>query len=198
MKRRAFLAATGGTVAALSGCTQTQAGGSAANAGGPEATVTFDVPAIDVNRFRTRYTQDGENVSPELIVVGTAASIQHLTVVMEDADTGDVHWTMWDVPVGIESIPEDVRKEPQVRLTEVDGEGEPPTVSQGQNYTGDVGYAGPNPPEGEEHVYRIRMAGTEQSLGVEPGAAPSAVREALSGRVVGESSLTGTYGGGEE
>ncbi|MWG34496.1 YbhB/YbcL family Raf kinase inhibitor-like protein [Halomarina oriensis] len=201
MDRRAFLAAATGVTAAVSGCstgtTEGNDSGSTAEQPTLGATLTFDIPAVDSNAIRPRYTCDGENVSPELIVIETGDAIETLALVMDDPDAGPepyVHWTLWDVPPTLESIPQDVRKQATVSLTEVESEGEPPTVSQGTNDAGSVGYTGPCPPEGEEHLYRFQLYGLSEPLGVEPGADPEAVRDALDGTVVGETTFTGRYG----
>lgn len=200
MDRRAFLAAATGVAASVSGCstgttTNESDGGDAVPTLG--ATLSFDVPAVDSEQIRTRYTCDGENVSPELILVETGAAIESLAVVLDDPDAGPdpaVHWTLWDVPPAIEAIPQDVRKQPTVELTEVESEGPPPTVSQGTNFRDEVGYFGPCPPEGERHTYRFRMFGLSEPLGVEARAPPDTVEGALEGKVVGQTTFTGRYG----
>ncbi|MFC5971668.1 YbhB/YbcL family Raf kinase inhibitor-like protein [Halomarina salina] len=203
MKRRAFLATAGGAVVALSGCTS---GGSGAgnDSKGDEsirtqsATLTFEVPAIDAGRLRSRITCDGENVSPNLVVVAAAAPITSLALVVTDPDAGPdpfVHWTLWDVPSTLEEVPENLANEARVTL-DVETDGEPPTVSQGTNSEGTVGYTGPCSPNGESHRYQFTMYGLTEPLDVEPGAEPARVRAALDeAAVAGQTSYVATYGG---
>lgn len=202
MKRRAFLATAPPAAAALSGCTGNLSGDGNESKGDESirtesATLTFDVPGIDTHHVRPRHTCDGENVSPELIVAEAATPIRSLALVMDDPDAGPdpfVHWTLWDLKPTLEVVPENLADEPRVTLDELDTDGRPPTLAQGTNADGSVGYTGPCPPAGESHLYRFTMYGLTEPLGVEPGANPATVREALGGNVAGRTTLTGRYG----
>lgn len=205
MKRRAFLATVCGAVAASSGCTSS---GSSQGTEGNESrgdesvrtespTLTFDVPGIDAHHIQTHLTCDGANVSPHLVVVETAASIQSLALVMDNPDAGPrpfVHWTLWDLKPTVAEVPGNLANEARVTLEEVETDGQPPAVSQGTNSSGTIGYTGPCP-QGETQLYRFTMYGLTEPLGVEPGADPATVREALGETVVSRTTLTGLYGG---
>lgn len=200
MKRRAFLATAGGAVVALSGCTSRESGEGNESKGdesirAQSPTLTFDVPGIHSGHLQQRFTCDGANVSPKLIVVEAASPIRSLALVMENHDAGPepfVHWTLWDLPPTAEEVPANLANEARVTL-DVETDGQPPTVSQGTNSAGTIGYIGPCPQSGE-HVYRLAMHGLEGPLGVEPGAEPAVVRAALDEKSIGRTVYAPTYG----
>jgi Raf kinase inhibitor-like YbhB/YbcL family protein len=201
MERRAFLAAVGAT-AGLAGCTiEGTAGGGTGTAA---ATVSFDVQGVESDHPLTvKYTCDGENVSPKVILTEVAGRIESLAVTLTDPDAdGFVHWTVWAIPPNLPDVPESLPRDPEVRLSEVTpmgGESDAATLRQGTNGFGDVGYRGPCPPEGERHNYHITLFGLSEAIDVEGGAEPAAVQSAIDDATIGRATVTTHYerGAGE-
>ncbi len=125
-----------------------------------------------------RYTCDGLDVSPALIIHELSPGAVSLVLVMDDPDapggTWD-HWIAYDVAPAHE-VPEDV-----------DSLGTPGTNSWGR-----TGYGGPCPPNGT-HRYFFTVYALDTELGLEPGADKATVLAALADHVLAEAELMGTY-----
>lgn len=128
-----------------------------------------------------RFTCDGENVSPDLTWVGAPDGTRALVLEVTDPDARDfVHWLIFDLtgtPAG--GLPAGISASPDA----------PP---QGTNSFGKSGYGGPCPPSGAHH-YRFTLSALDTVL--ELGGAPriDALRAAMAGHVLAQTTLTGTY-----
>jgi Raf kinase inhibitor-like YbhB/YbcL family protein len=132
----------------------------------------------------------GQNVSPPLSWSGAPSGTRSFVLVCLDPDADNfVHWVMYDIPASVNSLPEGVP--PQATL--------PNGAKQGENYADTIGYFGPEPPPGELHRYVFTLyALAVDSLGLEPGASYSRVKEALDNlrsqnKVLGEVQLVGKF-----
>ena len=127
----------------------------------------------------SRYTCDGNDVSPPLSLSGLPAETASLTLVMDDPDapggTWD-HWVIFDIPV-VTDIPEDVGS----------------LGIGGANSWGRVGYGGPCPPSGT-HRYFFSLYALDAELRLAEGATKTEVLEAMTGHVLAEAMLMGRYG----
>lgn len=92
----------------------------------------------------------GENVSPALIWLNPPAGTKSYALIVDDEDSpckkGDFacrHWAVFNIPASITSFRagEDV--------SAING------ITEGENYTGSIGYAGPCPPN--EHTYNFTI-----------------------------------------
>ena len=89
--------------------------------------------------------------------------------------------------------------QPSGQLTGVVGESadQSPTTQrgggQGRNTWGDIDYGGPCPPLGPAHTYRFNLYAVDGSLTLSAGASKQQLLSALTGRILAESLLTGTY-----
>ena len=129
----------------------------------------------------TRFTCDGEGISPEIDWSGapTAAEALALTVIDPDA-RGFVHWLVYDIPAASAgSLAENVGT----------GTGAPP---QGANGRGKAGYAGPCPPSGTHH-YVFTLYALDRTLGLTGTPSHAEIEAAIKGHVVAMTVLTGTY-----
>ena len=127
----------------------------------------------------SRYTCDGEDVSPALAWEGVPEGTAELALVMEDPDAPGgtfTHWLVYGLDPGETQLPE----------------GADPAL-QGTNDFGNVGYGGPCPPGGETHDYVFRLLALDQELELEEGASRDDLLGAVEGRVVAEATLTGSY-----
>ncbi len=128
-----------------------------------------------------RYTCDGDNVSPDLSWSGAPDGAKALVLEVIDPDARDfVHWLVYDMtgtPSG--GLPAGVSASPDA----------PP---QGTNGFGKRGYGGPCPPSGT-HRYRFTLFALDAALGLSGAPRIDSLRTAMSGHVLAEAMLIGTY-----
>lgn len=178
--RRRLLGALCGVGSVLAGCVGDEAGTPAAPEGLAVSTPAFE----EGGPIPERYTCAGADASVPL-GVEAPDDIATLAVVVDDVDAdGFVHWTLWDVPAARREIPADIPRSAVVL----------DAARQGRNDFGEIGYRGPCPPEGDDpHTYRVTLYGLGGALGVQRGAEPPAVIEALDD-ALGAVRLTGAFG----
>src|SRR6188508_369398 len=129
----------------------------------------------------TRFTCDGEGISPELDWSGAPAATAALALTVIDPDArGFVHWLVYDIPAASAgSLAENVGT----------GAGAPP---QGANGRGKAGYAGPCPPSGTHH-YVFTLYALDRALGLTGTPSYADIEAAIKGHVLATTVLTGTY-----
>lgn len=138
----------------------------------------------------TRYTCDGENVSPTLQFTSVPEEAESTAVVVDDPDAPTtepfVHWLLWNVPPDTQRLPRGIPN--TVTVESLGG------ARQGTNDAGSLGYTGPCPPrEDGTHTYRFTVYAVDSLLEVEAGSERPALDSALRDRVLGRVTLTGTY-----
>ncbi|HKK27220.1 MAG TPA: YbhB/YbcL family Raf kinase inhibitor-like protein [Gemmatimonadota bacterium] len=134
----------------------------------------------------SRFTCDGENVSPPLAWRGVPDGAAALAVIVDDPDAPAgtwVHWVLYGLDPGTSELPEGV----PARDTVLGG------ARQGRNDFEDIGYGGPCPPGGQEHRYRFEVYALDAVPGLAPGATKADLLEAMEDHVLAEGRLTGTY-----
>ena len=133
----------------------------------------------------TRFTGEGEDVSPEIAWVNAPEATQSYALICHDPDAplvspgsyGFVHWVLYGIPGSNTGLPE--------------GTGD---FIQGVNDFGNSGYGGPMPPpdHGTHHYFFWLLA-----LDAEPELAPGLtlwqLLEAIEPHVIGMNRLMGTY-----
>ncbi len=139
-----------------------------------------------------KHTADGADVSPPLAWSGIPPGTKELALVCDDPDAPTpepwVHWVIYKIPADAKGLSEGVPGEETLR--------EPPGALQGKNSWDDaraIGYRGPDPPPGKMHRYVFRLYALDAPLALKPAATKAQLKEAVSGHVVGEGTLTGTY-----
>lgn len=138
----------------------------------------------------SRYTCDGEDVSPPLAWGDPPEGTKTYALIVDDPDAPGgtfVHWVVYDVPGHFGDLPEDVGG-----AQRLENLGE---AKQGENGFGDVGWGGPCPPRGSTHRYVFRLHALDATLGLDPGVAREEVERVMEGHghVLGVAELTGTY-----
>lgn len=133
----------------------------------------------------TRYTRDGENVSPPLRWSDPPREAKSFILVVEDPDAPSGtfrHWAVLDIAPG------------QTELREGAG-GEDGRRGQAVNDFGRARYDGPEPPVGHGlHHYHFRLAALDLAhLDVPPDADVQAAWQAAQAHVIEEAELVGTY-----
>lgn len=131
-----------------------------------------------------RYTCDGENVSPPLLLSGAPEGTRSIALIMEDPDVpttirADGMWNHWVVF----NIPPDT--------TEI-GEGKQPPGVRGIGTSGDLGYEGPCPPD-REHRYVFKAVALDTTLDLAEGATKADVEQAMEGHILDHAELVGRY-----
>jgi Raf kinase inhibitor-like YbhB/YbcL family protein len=113
------------------------------------------------------------------------AETASLAVEVVDPDAGGyVHWLLFDLPPGITGLPAGVPAEAEIDYGS----------KQAINTSGEVGYGGPCPPEGETHEYIFRVYALDATLDQDGGGSALNVQEALADHTLALAELVGTYG----
>jgi len=133
----------------------------------------------------SKYTCDGENVSPPLAWSPVPEGTQSFALISDDPDAPVgtwVHWVLFNIPAGVKGLPENVP--PQEILQ--DGS------RHGRNDFRKIGYGGPCPPSGT-HRYNFKLYALDTKLALEPGATKAEVLKAVEGHILAEGQLMGRY-----
>jgi Raf kinase inhibitor-like YbhB/YbcL family protein len=129
-----------------------------------------------------QYTCRGQNVNPPINIFNVADGTLSLTLIMHDPDApgGDyLHWLVWDIPPGTESIP----------VNSV-----PIGAVQGKNGSGQTGYTGPCPPAGSgTHHYIFDFYALDTTLNLPSGSGIQDVIKAQAGHVLDHCELVGLF-----
>jgi len=141
----------------------------------------------------TKHTGEGEDVSPPLAWSGVPEGTRELALICDDPDAPTpqswVHWVIYKIPADCPGLPEGVAKGPRLE--------EPAGALQGKNSwpSGQtVGYRGPMPPSGHGvHRYFFRLCALGAELAIEPGVDKGTLLEKMSGHILDECQLMGTY-----
>jgi Raf kinase inhibitor-like YbhB/YbcL family protein len=134
----------------------------------------------------TRFTCEGENVSPDLAWRDAPPQTKAFVLIVHDPDApragGYTHWVVYNMPAQKGHI---VENAPQRDIVEGLG-------LQGKNDGGSVGYKGPCPPSGR-HRYFFRLFALDQEISIAPGATRKEVAEAMAKHIIDRAELMGTY-----
>ncbi len=129
----------------------------------------------------TRYTCDGEDVSPPLQWSAMPSGTQSFALIVDDPDAPIgiwVHWVLFDIPGDAEGLAEAAN-----------------SGTVGANSWGDNAYGGPCPPPKDgAHRYFFKLYALDvEELGLAPGASKEELEVAMQGHVLAEIQLMGTY-----
>lgn len=110
---------------------------------------------LDGDLLDPRFTCEGLNVAPELVISGVPQAAAELAVVVVDLDAnGYVHWVVAGLPATTARL----------------APGElPPEAVFARTDSGVAGWDGPCPPSGDEpHRYEFRLHATAEPIGLAP------------------------------
>jgi Raf kinase inhibitor-like YbhB/YbcL family protein len=128
----------------------------------------------------TRYTCDGEDISPPLQIGGLPQEAKSLALIVEDPDAPVgtwVHWAVWNLPPDLQELsPGKI----------------PPQASEGVNDFDRAGYGGPCPPSGV-HRYYFNIFALDTVLNLAKGSRRKELDRAMKGHIIGYGSLMGRY-----
>ena len=134
----------------------------------------------------TRFTCDGEDVSPPLEWDGAPDGTESFALICDDPDAPAgtwVHWVLFGLPGDVRRLPEGV----SAAAAGIGGS------RQGTNDFKRLGYGGPCPPKGAPHRYFFKLYALDAPVDLEPGATKEALLEAMEGHVLAEAQLMGKY-----
>lgn len=129
-----------------------------------------DIPA--------RYTCDGDNINPPLVIDQIPAEAVSLAIIMEDPDAPNGtfdHWIVWNIP-------------PKAGISENSNPG-----INGINGKGKTGYHGPCPPSGT-HRYFFYVFALDIALDLPTHTGKKGLKESMRSHILAEGELLGLYG----
>ena len=137
----------------------------------------------------SRYTCEGEDVSPPLVWTGVPETARSLVLIIDDPDAPDpkapkmiwVHWVLYNIPPDVSGLPEGI----------VPAE-LPPGMMEGLNDWKRIGYGGPCPPIGR-HRYFHKLYALDTVLERMNTPTKAEVEAAMKGHVIAQTELMGTY-----
>ena len=149
-------------------------------------TIELTSPAFSEGEMiPTRYTCDGEDISPPLAWSGVPETAQSLVLICDDPDapvgTWD-HWVLFNIPADASGLPEAVANEPTLESGAV----------HGKNSWGRSGYGGPCPPGGT-HRYYFYLYALDSRLPLETGSTKAQLLQAVEGHILDQGQLMGRY-----
>lgn len=144
-------------------------------------------PAFDSGDvIPTRYTRDGENLSPPLEWQEAPPETKSFLILVEDPDAPSGtfrHWAIYNLPASETGLPEGASGQSQ------GGAGE------GVNGFGNARYDGPQPPKGHgPHHYHFRLAALDvPQLNVSTSAKAEDIWAKAQPHIIAEAEMVGTY-----
>jgi hypothetical protein len=130
----------------------------------------------------SRYTKDGDDVSPPLVWSGVPEDTKELVLLCEDPDAPAGSFTHWLV-TGIDP-----------RSGGVDTGQLPPGGEPKPNGFGNPGWGGPRPPAGDPaHRYFFRLYAVSEPLPLPDQPSAKDVHDAMAGRQQASGTLVGVY-----
>jgi Raf kinase inhibitor-like YbhB/YbcL family protein len=135
----------------------------------------------------TKYTCEGENVSPALDWTDVPAGTRSFVLIVDDPDAPDpaapqrtwVHWVVYNIPASATGLP-------------AHASALPPSTECGFNDWNHAAWAGPCPPVGRHH-YFFKLYALDTVFPYLPNATKVDIEAAMSGHILEQGELIGTY-----
>jgi len=135
----------------------------------------------------SKYTCDGQDISPPLAWSGVPAEAKSLVLIVDDPDAPDpaapkmtwVHWVLYNIPPSASVLPEAARQLPAGTL-------------EGVNDWKRTGYGGPCPPIGR-HRYFHKLYALDIVLPDLGKPSKANIETQIKGHVIAQAELVGTY-----
>jgi Raf kinase inhibitor-like YbhB/YbcL family protein len=127
----------------------------------------------------SEHTCDGPDLVPPLAFTDVPKNARSLALIMDDPDAPMglwVHWLVWNIPPNTTAI----------------SKGQKIPYAQGTTSWNRPGYGGPCPPSGT-HRYFFKLYALDTVLDLKPSARKPDLERAMSGHVLAEAQLMGTY-----
>lgn len=132
-------------------------------------------------KIPAKYTCDGENIIPTLMVSGVPEGTKSLAIIVDDPDSPSgtwVHWIAWSIDPSVREIRE--------------GEAPGGESVEGVTSFGERGYGGPCPGSGM-HRYFFKLYALDTTLSIPETSSKQDLESAMQDRVLAEVELMGTY-----
>jgi Raf kinase inhibitor-like YbhB/YbcL family protein len=140
--------------------------------------LTVKSPAFENNKLiPSKYTCDGEDVSPPLKIEGIPEKTKSLALIMEDPDAPSglwVHWLIWNIPPSAE-----------IQENSVPG-------TEGLNTNKKNSYHGPCPPGGT-HRYYFKIYALDTHLNLGAFSEKEVLENAMQNHILAQGELMGLY-----
>lgn len=135
------------------------------------------------------YTQQGENVSPPLILEDVPEVAKSLVLVCLDPDAPDpehpqrtfTHWIAYNLPIQVKELPK------AVKISSLS-----PISAEGYNDQNKIGYVGPRPPIGA-HRYFFKLYALDTTLKFNEPPKIKEFLDAIDGHVISSAETMGLY-----
>ena len=143
-------------------------------------------------QMASKYTCEGDDVSPKLVFDGLPPGTQSLVLIVDDPDAPDpkapkrvwVHWLVYNIPPSAKGLDEDAARK-----------GLPQGARTGINDKKSDSYHGPCPPIGR-HRYFHKLYALDTTLDL-TGPSKADLLAAMTGHILAEAELIGTYQKGD-
>ena len=137
----------------------------------------------------TKYTCEGDDISPPLLWTGIPEGTKSLALIVDDPDAPDpkapkmtwVHWVLYNLPPTATGLPEGVQTDALPRGT-----------GEGLNDWKRTGYGGPCPPIGR-HRYFHKLYALDTKLSGLGTPTKAELEAAMKGHVLAQAEVVGTY-----
>jgi Raf kinase inhibitor-like YbhB/YbcL family protein len=133
----------------------------------------------------SRYTCDGEDISPPLNWSTSPSGTRSFALICDDPDAPAgtwVHWVVYNMPPERRGTEEAFPKDQEL----------PDGTRQGKNDFRRIGYGGPCPPGGT-HRYYFKLYALDAMIDLEPGATKEALVKAMQGHILEQTVFMGRY-----
>lgn len=130
----------------------------------------------------SKYTCDGQEISPPLQIGGVPEGAKSLVLLMDDPDAADLvgypwdHWVVFNIEPSTTSIAEGQK-----------------LGTLGVTSGGEKKYEGSCPPKPREHSYSFRLYALDKTLAVPEGSKKTEVEQAMQSHIMAQAELTGRY-----
>jgi len=129
----------------------------------------------------TKYTCDGEDINPPLLISQVPQETLSLALVVHDPDApipgGFTHWILYNLNPQTKEIQENFK---------------PTGSNEGKNSSGKVGWMGPCPPSGTHHYHFILYA-LDEILRFDSPPQKADLEKAIAGHILEQAELVGLY-----
>lgn len=132
-----------------------------------------------------KYTCDGEDISPPLILDGIPNGTKSITLIADDPDAPMgtwVHWVLYNLPADSTAIPENIACDETLENG----------ARHGVTDFGRFGYGGPCPPSGT-HRYYFKVYALDVKLDLTGRVTKKDIEAAMAGYILAKAELMGKY-----
>ncbi len=145
------------------------------------AAMTITSPAFQNGELiPSRFTCDGDDISPALVIGNVPPEAKSLALIMDDPDAPGgmwVHWVVWNI---------------DPKTTEIGVNKVPAGAKLGMSDFRKAPYGGPCPPSGT-HRYSFKLHALDIKPELGPGTNKAGLEKAMKGHILAQAELMGKY-----